>query len=387
MTTSVEKTVDTLVQSFQTFQEENQKELCAIKSEVERHQQPREHKTNILRPAKSMATGDEMRDNPEYKAAFQSYVRNGDEAEIRMCETKTATTLNDENGGFAIPQQMVSKLEQDLGDVSVMRRLCQIMSVSSSSVELLLNAKDANAGWTGEIDDRVETDSPELRKLVVHVHELYAKPRASQKLLDDAAINVESWLTGSISSRLAELENHAFLFGDGVNKPKGILSYQTGDESSWGTFKHVTYDDDHLLDNLVDMFAGIKGEHLNGSCWLMSRATLAHLRKLRDQDGRHIWQPSLDAKTPSLLLGYPVELCDDMPALGSGEAPSVIFGNFSKAYQIVDRQGVSILRDPFSAKPHVEFYTTKRVGGDVVNFDALTMLVSEHENQAEEFDE
>ena len=154
-----------------------------------------------------------------------------------------------------------------------------------------------------------------------------------------------------------------------------MIGDETADEASWEHFAHVTYDDANLIDNLVDMFAGIKGEYLNDACWLMSRATLAVVRKLRDQDGRHIWQPSLDASTPSTLLGHRVEICDELPALGGDNTDTaIIFGNFNRAYQVVDRQGATVLRDPYSAKPYVEFYTTKRVGGNVVNFDSLVML-------------
>lgn len=373
--TSVEKTVDTLVQSFQAFREENAAELKSMKGQMVDSSKP-----HLTRPAKSNQTGGSM-ENCEYKTAFQTYVRTGNEAALRNIEAKSLSTLSGDDGGYTIPQTLMNQLDRNLGDISVIRRMASVMSVSSSSVDLLLNTDDAAVGWSGENDVRGDTTTPKLRKLSVAVHEMYAKPRATQKLLDDSAINVEKWLSDSIAHRLCAVENHAFLFGDGHNKPTGILSYETGDEATWGTFKHVEFDEDNIIDNLIDMFAGIKGKYLDGACWLLSRSTLAHLRKLKDQDGRHIWQPSLDAKTPSLLLGYPVELCDDMPALGSEESPSVIFGNFAQAYQIVDRQGVSVLRDPYSAKPHVEFYTTKRVGGDVVNFEALTMLVASNNDE------
>jgi len=280
----------------------------------------------------------------------------------------------DADGGYSVPQTLVAKLEKDLNDVSVLRRLSNVMQGASSSIDLLLNASGAAVGWACEQDDRNATDTPHMQKLVVHVHEMYAKPRATQKLLDDASINVEQWLSESVSHRLAEVENHAFLYGDGDKKPTGILTYPTAAAAEWGTFAKVNFDEDNIIDNLVDMFAGIEGQYLGNAAWMMSRSTLAHIRKIKDQDGRHIWQPSLDAASPSMLLGYPVELCDDMPTLGSDDGASVIFGNFERAYQVVDRQGINVLRDPYSAKPYVEFYTTKRVGGDVINFDALIML-------------
>ena len=381
MTTSVAKTVDTLVQAFQEYKSENDRRFEKLDQGIgEKSSRQEKYEIAKNRPQMTSYEGDINMEITEYKTAFTSYVRRGEESPLQALEKKSLSTLADSDGGYMIPQTLVAKLEKDLSDVSIVRRLSNVMQVSSSSVDLLLNKTGAAAGWTGEQDDRDVTDSPQVQKLVVPVHEMYAKPRATQKLLDDASINVEQWLSDSIAHRLAGLENRAFLYGDGDKKPTGILSYETAEEASWGHFAHVDYDNANLIDNLVDMFAGIKGEYLNGAAWLMSRATLAIVRKLKDQDGRHIWQPSLDAAAPSTLLGYKVEICDELPALGTnGSGVSVIFGNFNRAYQIVDRQGATVLRDPYSAKPYVEFYTTKRVGGNVVNFESLVMLKNPEE--------
>jgi HK97 family phage major capsid protein len=379
MTTSVAKTVDTLVQSFQEYKSHNDERFETFHEELSQ-KAARLESMNLAknRPRTTAHEGDTTMEQTEYKDAFTSYVRRGDEAALQVLEKKNLSTLVDADGGYMVPQTLISKLEKDLSDVSVLRRLANVMQVSSSSVDLLLNTTGAAAGWTGEQDDRNTTDSPQVQKLVVPVHEMYAKPRATQKLLDDASINVEQWLSESVAHRLAALENRAFLYGDGDKKPTGILTFDTAATASWGHFAHVTYEAANLIDNLVDMFAGIKGEYLNDACWLMSRATLAVVRKLKDQDGRHIWQPSLDAATPSTLLGHKVEICDELPALGTEDAHiSIIFGNFKRAYQVVDRQGTTVLRDPYSSKPYVEFYTTKRVGGNVVNFESLVMLKSD----------
>lgn len=376
MTTSVAKTVDTLVQAFQEYKTTNDQRFERLDQRADKKSAQREkYEIAKNRPQMTSYEGDIEMENTEYKTAFTSYVRRGEEAPLQVLEKKSLSTLVDSDGGYMIPQTLIAKLEKDLSDVSVVRRLSNVMQVSSSSVDLLLNKTGAAAGWTGEADDRDATDSPQVQKLVVPVHEMYAKPRATQKLLDDASINVEQWLSDSISHRLAALENRAFLYGDGNKKPTGILSYTTEAVASWGHFAHVEYDEDKLIDNLVDMFASIKGEYLNEATWLMSRSTLAIVRKLKDQDGRHIWQPSLDAAAPSTLLGYKVEICDELPVLGTEDSSTaIIFGNFNRAYQVVDRQGATVLRDPYSAKPYVEFYTTKRVGGNVVNFDSLVML-------------
>lgn len=384
--TTIAKTVDTLVQSFQALKEQQEQKLASLSREMEQKihtassdAQTINTKTNdaaLNRTVRASKTGDlSMNDSNEYKTAFTTYMRTGEESGLRSLETKSLSSLHDSDGGFMVSPSVVAKLENDLEDASIIRRLSNVMTVTNSSVDLLLNGSGAAVGWTGEEDDREATDTPDVKKLVVPVHEMYAKPRATQKLLDDAVINVEQWLAESVSRRLAEVENNAFLFGDGNQKPKGILTYETAEEASWGQFAHVRHDADaDLIDSLVDMFAAIKGEYLSGATWLMSRSTLAAVRKLKDQDGRHIWQPSLDAKSPSTLLGYKVEICDDLENLGGDGACPIIFGNFNRAYQVVDRQGITMLRDPYSAKPYVEFYTTKRVGGDVVNFDALVML-------------
>lgn len=376
MTTSVSKTVDTLVQSFQEYKAQNDERFEFINQEVaQKTARLEQYEIAKNRPQMTSQEGELNMESTHYKGAFASYIRRGEEAPLQALEKKNLSTVMDTDGGYMIPQTLIAKLEKDLSDVSILRRLSNVMQVSSSSVDLLLNTTGAAAGWTGEQDDRETTDSPKVQKLVVPVHEMYAKPRATQKLLDDASINVDQWLSESVAHRLAELENRAFLYGDGDKKPTGILSFATADASSWGEFAHIHYDADNLIDNLVDMFAGIKGEYLNDACWLMSRATLALVRKLKDQDGRHIWQPSLEASAPSTLLGHKVEICDDLPALGSdNDKTAIIFGNFKRAYQVVDRQGATVLRDPYSAKPYVEFYTTKRVGGNVVNFDSLVML-------------
>ncbi len=376
---SIAKTVDTLVQSFQTYRDENEQKFADLETNIETETKKQEliNKPPVERSIRATTEGEftmTLSQERDYKNAFQSYVKCGEEQALRTLERKSLSTMVNADGGYSVPQTLVAKLEEDLSDVSVIRRLSNVMQVSSSSVDLLLNATGAAVGWAGEQDERGETDTPHMQKLVVPVHEMYAKPRATQKLLDDASINIEQWLSESVSHRLAEVENHAFLYGDGDKKPTGILTYPMAEDSEWGTFSKVSFDENNIIDNLVDMFAGIEGQYLSNAVWMMSRSTLAHIRKVKDQDGRHIWQPSLDATSPSMLLGYPVELCDDMPTLGTEEAASIIFGNFERAYQVVDRQGINVLRDPYSSKPYIEFYTTKRVGGDVINFDALIML-------------
>jgi HK97 family phage major capsid protein len=218
-----------------------------------------------------------------------------------------------------------------------------------------------------------------LAKIRIPVHEIYAKSRATQKLLDDAKIDVESWLASKVATAMLVKENHAFINGDGNGKPRGLLSYPTvaGDDVEWGKLEHVLSGEDGAFidgDVLIDVSSRLKPGYLDGAVWLMSRTAQMAVRKLKDKvTGSYLWQPALLSGAPNTLLGHPVVVADDMPAFAKGSL-SVAFGNFQHAYQIVDHSGMHVLRDPYSAKPYVEFYTTRRVGGDVVNFEAVKLI-------------
>jgi HK97 family phage major capsid protein len=311
----------------------------------------------------------------EQKAAFLNYVRSGENNDR---ETKTLSTLNNQEGGYLIPQVVADRIGQDLHAHSPLRRLANVMQITSSSVDLLLDKKGAEVGWVGETEERGQTGTPEVQKLNIPVHELYAKPRATQKLLDDARINVEAWLAQAIAVKMAQAEHLTFLLGDGNKKPKGILRYQTVPQNAWewGKIEHVQVAGETItMDDLINLMSALKPDLLSQACWLMSRSALAEIRKLKSEDGDYLWQPSIGESFKSSLFGYPVEIADDMPGYKKNEASTpVIFGNFKVGYQIVDRSGIHVLRDPFTAKPYVEFYTTKRVGGDVVQFDAIKVL-------------
>lgn len=309
---------------------------------------------------------------------FKNYVRKG--IEQGLMEQKSLSSAQDNSGGFLIPQAVTEMINAKLMDHSMMRRLSRVTSISTDTLELLLEKGDASVGWVAETADRAETDTPELAKVRIPVHQIYAKPRVSQKLLDDAFVDVEGWLSSKISENMAAVENAAFIHGDGQGKPRGILTYETCDfgHAEWGKIETVkTGEDGKITDPncLLDAMQALKTKYLEGACWLMSRSAAAAIRKLKDQTGAYLWQPGLTADAPNTLFGYPIVLSDDMPAVEVGkQTSSIIFGNFKEAYQIVDRANLNILRDPFSAKPYVEFYATKRVGGEVINFDALKIV-------------
>ncbi len=319
----------------------------------------------------------------EHKSAFINYVTKGDESQLLQLEAKSLSAGSDPDGGYLVPDVLHMDIERDLRQSSTMRRLARVIQISTDSVELLVSEGDAEAGWVAETAERPETGTPKLIKLKIPVHELYAKPRATQKLLDDSRVDVENWLSKKIASKLTQLENQAFVKGDGANKPTGILKYELdftgpskGKLHGFKTGKKGGFLNAATAgDLLIDMINEMKPELLNGCVWLMSRAAHGEIRKLKDSNGNYLWQPGIEHDARPRLLGYPVEVSDEMPGLTKDEASSaVIFGNFKEGYQIVDRAGIRVLRDPFSVKPYVEFYTTCRVGGDVVNHDAFKVL-------------
>jgi len=276
-----------------------------------------------------------------------------------------------------VPKLMASEMVTVLTEGSVMRQLAKVITISTDAIEMLVDKNQADAGWVAETADRPETNTPELAKIRIPVHEMYAKPKATQKLLDDSSINVEQWLNEKVAARMAVMENQSFIHGDGDNKPRGFLARELSQNPEWGKLHAFTTGKDVPLgDTIIEIVHSLNPGYLSGAKWLMSRSALSLLRKLKDAAGNYMWHPGLDGATASKLLGYEVVISDDMPQLeGKKErVPAVAFGNFKEAYTIVDRQGTRVLRDPYSAKPYVEFYVTRRVGGDLVNSEAVKIL-------------
>jgi HK97 family phage major capsid protein len=266
-----------------------------------------------------------------------------------------------------------------------MRAISRVISISSNVLELLTDSQMPDAGLVSKNDDeREETDSPEVQKIRIPVHEIYAKPKISQKLLDDSQIDIEEWLTSKIAEKIAALENEAFVNGSGVERPLGFLKIESEDKEKRSPGKLRCFysgadgkfsDEVSAVDLLLDVVCSMKPIYVKRAKWIMSRSALALMRKLKNRNGEYLWQPSLAKASPATLLGYPVIIDDDMPPLKEGEkSTSVAFGDFYSGYQIADRQGLKILRDPYTSKPFVEFYATKRTGGGVADFDAIKLL-------------
>ncbi|WP_313353130.1 phage major capsid protein, partial [Paracoccus sp. (in: a-proteobacteria)] len=257
-----------------------------------------------------------------------------------------------------------------------------VVTVESASYEVLVDMGDIAHGWASEATAQTETGSPTVQRVVIPVHELSAMPKASQRLLDDAAFDVESWLAGRIAEKFARAEATAFVNGDGVNKPQGFLTHAkapngTADNGKIGTIPSGG-DGDFAANNpanaLIDLVYALGAEYRANATFVMNSKTAAAVRKMRDADGRFLWADSLAMGQPAQLLGYPVLVCEDMPDIAKGSL-SIAFGDFGSAYTIVERPDLRVLRDPFSAKPHVLFYATKRVGGGVTDARAVKLMI------------
>ncbi len=341
-------------------------------------------KTALRRPAKGAASFAVEGEEGEYKSAFMRYVAKGAEFDVSGLQEKAMSVISDQQGGYMVPTEMADRIVTRQFDTTPMRQIATVMSISSEAVEMLRDTNEAEAQWVSELDARSDTDQGTIGRIRIPVHELYAQPKATQKLLDDASINVEEWLVSRVSNKFSNRENTAFVTGDGIGQPRGFLSYSTqaaGDNArNWGVLEHVAtgtsggFGSNNGSDVLISLMHKLRAGYLPKATWLMPRSVVDAVRKFKETGtGAYIWQPSLQAGDPATLLGYPVVLAEDMPAMGP-DSLSVAFGNFEEGYTIVDRIGLRVLRDPYTAAPFVKFRCSKRVGGDVVNFEAIKLL-------------
>lgn len=320
-------------------------------------------------------------DNGEHKAAFENYIRRGDEAGLREIEAKAMSSGTGADGGYLVPPETDTEIGRRLSVVSPIRSLATVRQVSSSVLKKPFSTSGMASGWVAETAARPQTGNAQLAELSFPTMELYAMPAATQALLDDAAVDIEAWISGEVDTVFAEQEGTAFVSGDGTNKPKGFLAYTAVAESSWswGNLGYIptgaagAFASSGASDVLVDAVYALKAGYRRNANFVMNRKTQAAVRKLKDADGRYIWQPPASAGQAATLMGFPVAEAEDMPDIAAGSL-SIAFGDFRAGYLVVDRTGVRVLRDPYSAKPYVLFYTTKRVGGGVQNFEAIKVV-------------
>lgn len=338
--------------------------------------------------AKGMFRADRLGDvSPEeaydaYQNAFKRYLR-VDVQGLTMDEQKALAVGSAPDGGYYVEPVRSNRMIEKIFETSAMRSIAEQITISSTSIRYPVDRDEASSGWVGETEGRPETGTPQIGQLEIPVHEQYANPKATQSILDDAQIDLEAWLDGKISDKFAREENAGFVNGDGVTKPKGFLTLPTAttedDSRQFGTLQHIVsgksgdFADIDPGDALISLVFKLKAAYRAGARWVMNRSTVATVRKLKYGDGTYMWQPNFQNLQATLLLGFPISEFEDMPDIAANTL-SIGFGNFRLGYVIVDRQGVRQLRDPFTAKPFIHFYTTKRTGGGVTDSDAIKLL-------------
>ncbi len=312
--------------------------------------------------------------------AFDAYLRTGDDDGLRGLEldVKSMSTVVNGDGGYLVDPVTSETIQGVLSSSASIRAIASVVNVEASSYDVLVDQGDTGAGWADEVAARTETGTPTIDRISIKLHELSAMPKASQRLLDDTAFDIETWLAGRIADTFARAEAGAFVDGDGVDKPTGILTHPAVDNDvwAWGNIGYVPTGVDGDIGNgdaLIELVYALGAEYRANGTFVMNSKTAGALRKLKDADGRHLWSDGFTSGEPARLLGYPVLIAEDMPDIATG-ADAIAFGDFRAGYTIAERPDLRVLRDPFSAKPHVLFYATKRVGGDVSDFAAIKLL-------------
>lgn len=345
-----------------------------------------EAKTNLIGLMGGGAKGNENPDKVAYKTAFMDrFVRKGEDSpEMRGLMAKAWSVGTAADGGYALPEQIDREIEKLLRDVSPMRSLANVVRVGTSDYKKLVNVNGIASGWVGETAARPATNTSQLAEVAPPMGEVYANPQVTQQSLDDLFFDVEAELAAQLMEELAVAEGAAFTSGDGTNKPKGFLAYTTAataDSSrAFGTLEHIAtgvsadFAASNKADVLFQVVASLKKGYRAGALWQMNKGILFEVLRIKDTQGQYLWQPSIqDSGLGIRLLGFNVEENEDMPAKAAN-ALGIAFGNFKRGYTIVDRMGMRMLRDPYTNKPYVGFYTTKRVGGAVVNSQAIKLV-------------
>ena len=384
--------------AFETFKTENDQRLCEIESRksvdvltdeklerinlaIDDHQRSVDAlMLKAARPGRG-AGGFVSGVAGKHRQAFDGYIRKGDAVDLRQLEEKALSAGTDPDGGYLVPDETENSVMNSLKDISPIRSIAGVRQVSGAVFKKPFSISGPGTGWVGETDARPETSTPTLAELTFPTMELYAMPAATPTLLDDAVVNIDEWIAGEVSAAFAEQEGAAFISGDGVNKPRGFLDYTKIDNASWswGNVGYVAtgtdgaFDGSAPVDDLIDLVYSVKAGYRSNAHWVMNRATQAEIRKIKDADGNYIWQPSAAPGAAPTLLNTAIVEAEDMPDIAS-DSFAIAYGDFNRGYLIVDRLGIRVLRDPYSSKPYVLFYTTKRVGGGIQDFDAIKLM-------------
>lgn len=368
--------IDPLDQSFDIVARQDKAEaaISVLRSDVD---EVKARLDRVGRAAVRPAIGDGLVQSAEVKGFVNGYLRRGSEVELKSIRGTVPV-----DGGYAVPREIDAMIASQLKEISPIRSIAQVVQVGTAGYRKLVTTSGVASGWVGETALRPETETPDFAEIAPPTGELYANPAASQAMLDDAAFDLETWLAGEIAMEFARAEGAAFVKGTGVNQPKGFLAAPTsmaGDAvRPFGSLQYIGSGDADGFDaapeaRLIDLVHTLKAGHRQGASWVMNSATLSEVRKLKTADGAFLWQPGLVDGQPDRLLGYPVVEAEDMHDMAPGAFP-IAFGNFRAGYLIAERSATQILRDPFTNKPFVHFYATKRVGGQVLDSAAIKLL-------------
>ncbi|MEM6371515.1 MAG: phage major capsid protein [Pseudomonadota bacterium] len=314
-----------------------------------------------------------------HQKAFNAYVRSGDDDGLRGLELdgKSLSTAVNSDGGYLVDPATSESVQSVLNATASIRSIASVVNVEATSYDVLVDHGDIGTGWATETSNLTETDTPTIDRITIPLHELSALPKASQRLLDDSAFDIEGWLAGRIADKFSRAEAASFITGDGIDKPKGFLAHTSVDNDiwAWGNLGYVPTgaDGDVTAEAIIELVYALGATYRANATFVMNSKTAGLVRKLKDNDGRFLWSDGLAAGQPAVLMGYPVLIAEDMPDATTG-ADAIAFGDFAAGYTVAERPDLRVLRDPFSAKPHVLFYATKRVGGDVSDFAAIKLL-------------
>ncbi|WP_424966937.1 MULTISPECIES: phage major capsid protein [unclassified Dinoroseobacter] len=363
------------------------REVTAQKAELKSRLKQQEERLLMLdrksiSPARPALSG-AIEEAAPHQKAFDAYLRSGDDDALRGLdlEGKAMSTAVSADGGYLVDPQTADTVKAVLKSQASIRSIAQIVTVEATSYDVLVDQTEVGTGWASETANLTETDTPQIDRISIPLHELAALPKVSQRLLDDAAFDIEAWLAERIADKFARSEAAAFVTGDGQDKPRGFLDHTSIDNDvwAWGNLGYVVtgqdgeFDAVNPADAIVDLVYSLGARYRANASFVMNSKTAGVVRKIKDADGRFLWSDGLAAAEPARLLGYPVLISEDMPDIAA-DSTAIAFGDFAAGYTIAERPDLRILRDPFSAKPHVLFYATKRVGGDVSDFAAIKLL-------------
>ena len=339
------------------------------------------HTIERSRPRLELTTKSADPAHHEHKAAFHAYVRSGEAAGLKAIEEKAMSIGSGPDGGYLVPTPAETEILRRMAAISPIRSIASVRAISTATFKKAFSLSGPASGWVAEADARPQTGNQQIADMTFPAMELYAMPAATQSLLDDAAVDIEQWIAEEIDTVFAEQEGAAFVSGNGTNKPTGFLSYTKSTTAawSWGKTAYIltgaagAFPASNPSDVLVDLIYAAKAGYRQNARFVMNRKTQAAIRKFKSSTGDYLWEPPASVGAPATLMNFPVVEAEDMPDVAA-DSFSVAFGDFQRGYLIVDRLGIRVLRDPYSSKPYVLFYTTKRVGGGIQDFDAIKLL-------------